>query len=695
MGFKRDKIALRIDRTLAGKWYSSLLWLVGVCFSVLLIFTLGVWAYYWFHGYHHRYGFFTFFRRVLIVFLDPGSVWSVNDFYTLDQGERDPNCFAIVLAMLGMILFIGMFISLLSNTLERRAEKLRNGNIDYKVKDHIVIIGFNDLVPMLVEQLLTEEKGASYIIIQSCVPAEEVRRKVFAETDDSLEKKVLFLYARRDSKEELKKLNTMYARKVYILGDADEEERDSYNIDCLSTIIEIHKGCKVAPKELVKFYVMFQCQTTYAAFQTNDLSQEWRTYIDFRPFNFYEDWAHRILVKRSWGRTLKDNREILYPSLFPVSMPGGETPDYVHVIIVGMNKMGRALGVEIAQLLHFPGSFDEKGDVIPGRKTIVTFIDKEADEKMNRFRNQYRHYFQLSSCRYYEKADGLLKETILPPTNGLGVKDSELDYLDVEFEFIKSSVFDPLVQQYISSCASDNKQHLSLAICFADSSRSLETAMYLPDNVYDRNTTIFVRQANSSALLASLGCKDNGATGYRRYASLYPFGMLDCSLENDDEFYVWMARLVKWEYDKDRKENQGIAVPDERKLKDNWHDSPVALLWSNMYAALSIYPKLYALGINPAADFDLSADQVKKLTILEHARWNMEKLMLGYRRCTAVEFEEIRGSKDRRNEYKARFVHSLIVPFSQLSKGDKEYDSNIVSSIPKVLKRAKAIYAND
>ncbi len=46
---------------------------------------------------------------------------------------------------------------------------------------------------------------------------------------------------------------------------------------------------------MIPFTVMFEYQTTFAAFQLTDLSVEWRKYIEFHPFNFYEEWAKKLL----------------------------------------------------------------------------------------------------------------------------------------------------------------------------------------------------------------------------------------------------------------------------------------------------------------------------------------------------------------------------------------------------------------
>lgn len=101
---------------------------------------------------------------------------------------------------------------------------------------------------------------------------------------------------------------------------------------------------------MIPFTVMFEYQTTFAAFQLTDLSVEWRKYIEFHPFNFYEEWAKKLLVSRCYN---KGDKPIIYPSLdrVPITEDSSKT---VRFVIIGMSRMGIALGVEAAHLLHFP-----------------------------------------------------------------------------------------------------------------------------------------------------------------------------------------------------------------------------------------------------------------------------------------------------------------------------------------------------
>jgi hypothetical protein len=75
---------------------------------------------------------------------------------------------------------------------------------------------------------------------------------------------------------------------------------------------------------------------------------------------------------------------------------------------------------------------------------------------------------------------------------------------------------------------------------------------------------------------------------------------------------------------------------------------------------------------------------------MEHNRWNIEELLLGYRPVSKTEDEEIDKDKSRKKYWKKRFVHYDIRPYDELkedAEGRKasKYDEVIVASLPLIL----------
>ncbi|WP_455657801.1 hypothetical protein [Phocaeicola sp.] len=655
---------LRFDRTFSGHGRTQFAWLVGV----LLLFFGFIYLISWFFSFPEptdtpssNSGTEVPMGRLLqliCLFIDPGSVANV---------PAELRWFSLIVAIMGLLLFTGLLISVVSNMLERHVERYREGNISYPLEKHVVIIGFDEMVPMLVLQICTDPQYEDcYILIQSVQPSSEVRNRIHTVLDTELEKRVLVLHAQRNSTEELEKLYTTSAREIFLIGESNEYDHDSLNIDSLQKIVAIHRKKPNCPRITVS--VLFEYQTTYAAFQVSDLAEEWRKQIDFHPFNFYEEWAKKLLVKRHYG---EENAKVEYPALDrePITW---ESDRYVHFVIIGMSRMGVALGVEAAHLLHFPNFCRDKR-----LKSRITFIDADADKEMNFFRGRYRHYFDLS-LSYYRDMEQIEKvHTILPNQ----VYGKEVNFLDIEFEFIKGRAETPEIQQLLVQWAKDPQQELSIAICLNFPPQSMAMGLYLPDVIYDQNIPVFIRQETSSALLDMLNNRIKKES-LNRYSHVYPFGMLTNCFDLD-RHSARRAQLVNYIYDfKNKYKSSPAACPSESELLDGWNKLQVALQWSNLYCADSVDLKLRSLGFGTTSPLRLTTEQIELMAEVEHNRWNMEKLLLGYRKPTPEEEEKCKDNAVRKEYKTKRFVHTDIRPYYQLEEGTKEYDRCISECLP-------------
>lgn len=655
---------LRFDRTFSGHGRTQFAWLVGV----LLLFFGFIYLISWFFSFPEptdtpssNSGTEVPMGRLLqliCLFIDPGSVANV---------PAELRWFSLIVAIMGLLLFTGLLISVVSNMLERHVERYREGNISYPLEKHVVIIGFDEMVPMLVLQICTDPQYEDcYILIQSVQPSSEVRNRIHTVLDTELEKRVLVLHAQRNSTEELEKLYTTSAREIFLIGESNEYDHDSLNIDSLQKIVAIHRKKPNCPRITVS--VLFEYQTTYAAFQVSDLAEEWRKQIDFHPFNFYEEWAKKLLVKRHYG---EENAKVEYPALDrePITW---ESDRYVHFVIIGMSRMGVALGVEAAHLLHFPNFCRDKR-----LKSRITFIDADADKEMNFFRGRYRHYFDLS-LSYYRDMEQIEKvHTILPNQ----IYGKEVNFLDIEFEFIKGQAETPEIQQLLAQWAKDPQQELSIAICLNFPPQSMAMGLYLPDVIYDQNIPVFIRQETSSALLDMLNNRIKKES-LNRYSHVYPFGMLTNCFDLD-RHSARRAQLVNYIYDfKNKYKSSPAACPSESELLDGWNKLQVALQWSNLYCADSVDLKLRSLGFGTTSPLRLTTEQIELMAEVEHNRWNMEKLLLGYRKPTPEEEEKCKDNAVRKEYKTKRFVHTDIRPYYQLEEGTKEYDRCISGCLP-------------
>ena len=86
----------------------------------------------------------TVWWKIYYLFVDAGNQISI---------AKGPRLVGLVVGTLGSIFLSGLLISTITNAFERQSDKWRNGFSYYKLKDHIVIIGSDQMVQGLVNQL--------------------------------------------------------------------------------------------------------------------------------------------------------------------------------------------------------------------------------------------------------------------------------------------------------------------------------------------------------------------------------------------------------------------------------------------------------------------------------------------------------------------------------------------------------------
>lgn len=645
---------LSFDRSFSERGTRQLVWLTGAVVAVFVVLFC-VSLFFPFEEIPEEDQVMGRFLRMVTLFIDPGAV---------EKLRESTHVFGIVVAICGLLMMTGMFISVLTNMLDVRVDRVRNGETCYNLSNHVVIIGMDNLVPSLVEQICRSDKfQGSYVLVQSTMDAEEVRSRIHNVLDKDVEPRVIIYRGKRNSKEDLRKLNVTKAKSVFITGESGEDDRDSMNLEAMRIIAEIcgneRNDDMTTPLPVA---VQFEYQTTFSAFQVTDLAGQWREHIDFYPFNFYESWAKKVFVSHCY---MHDNTRIEYPLLDrePITYDSEKT---VHLIILGMSRMGVAMGTFAAQLLHFPNFCRDHS-----KKSRITFIDANADREMDFFRNRYRGLFEISSASYKDFSQDVPVENVVPPTYFTG---KNADFLDIEFEFIKGNVESTSIQNYLRDVVKDDNCLTSLFVCLKEPSLNMVVALSLPNEVYENAIPVYVRLKSSEALLTMLNQSGNSGI-YSKYSHLYPFGMLENCYDLDYD-KIELAQWINYSY----------ASPTEEDTPQSlWRKLPFALQWSNFYTAYSKDFKLRSF--KNVLQGNVSDTDIECLCMVEHNRWCVEKLLLGFRKPHKEEQEIInRGGmiKDGDKEikvarwYKNRYVHNDLVPNEQLEKESITHDRDVI-----------------
>lgn len=126
------------------------------------------------------------------------------------------------------------------------------------------------------------------------------------------------------------------------------------------------------------------------------------------------------------------------------------------------------------------------------------------------------------------------------------------------------------------------------------------------------------------------------------------------------------------------------------KAETFWDKLTVAEKWSNLYFAYSIAYKQQSLQAMEAEGVT-EKQRIEAVSIAEHNRWNVEKLLMGYRKPKTS--EDLYMAPDERvaeqlANNKRLFIHAQIRPFEELTEPMKQLDREFVQYIPWLIEMA-------
>lgn len=680
--------------------------------------------------------------------------------------------FTGLIAVSGIILLNGVLISTLTNWFERRKEQWANGDIRYKsfrvffkldkfsVNKIAVVIGASENAPTIIKNLLdgkgeTKKGRPYYVVLLTNGKVKEVRDRIASYLNEEDSERLVIYNGQLDSVEEVNHIPIELATEIYVLGeengigDDSASYHDTQNMKCVHNIASYLTQNQILRRIICR--VQFEYQTTYSVFQFSDLPDNIKEHLVFIPFNRYENWAQAVFVDSEYSEKSKADNEQRIIKYTPLDGSGisVDSDKNVHLIVVGMTKMGIAVAIQAAQIAHYP-NFKIDGD--NPHRTKITFIDPDAENEMNFFMGRYQNLFNLARHRYLDLSGreyAFNTEWIDPLLN----ERSEYTYLgpnflDIEWEFIKGSVEQPGVQEYLRQSAEeayscvdhgnaycDGKSLLTIAICNKFSNEAIAEGIYMPANVYDKAQQILVYQPESSEILYNLYFAEKNNIS-KRYSKLRPFGMQNADFTINKASY-YCAMLCNYVYfskpfgtiSNDTSNKLDDIVNDIRKeivictsargtkefmrpARDAWKTLSIFNKWSNKYLSNSFKTKLRSIGYT--CDKYLCGKNLieqkmesckKSMAECEHNRWNTQQLLMGLRAYTENENNEYitilnnegtgKAKRFKKSKQNGREKSHLdIRSYSRLAEDDPQnhlYDEVFNACIPEILAVVESI----
>ena len=433
-------------------------------------------------------------------------------------------------------------------------------------------------------------------------------------------------------------------------------------------------------------HLLLHDKVTLWLLQTLDLYPEIHKKFELYAFTMEDQWAKNVFCGLGKGA--------VYPPLDREKIDTASNKT-VHLVIAGFSDLGESMALHAALIAHFPNYVRNQT-----LRTRITIVDKAMTAKKDAFTQRYANLFEHS---YYRCID-LMQHSMTLYHEPL-YHSSREDFVDVEWEFVDGDFYDPLLQHKLQLWADNKEQLLTLALCDTDLSNNFNRAFALPKNFYQNEITVLVA-TESSAMLE----KVRETEGYH---NLYPIGMDYCGYDIRLPLLQMAKRLNYFYTCSYGQDGTPTDMPTE-KVEAAWRKLlTFSMRYSNLYNVMTVATKMRSLG-HEEKDWDkfyaLTQDEIETLSAVEHNRWSVERLILGFRPPTDMEREEIRENieafitaqktgttapeQDLKNIYKKKKIHYDLCSYRELRE-DKTgqnvqlYDYDLTACIPLIAQSFK------
>ena len=438
-----------------------------------------------------------------------------------------------------------------------------------------------------------------------------------------------------------------------ISGDS-EVEADYEVLSLIPQLIDNYDVALHSGKKLL-CHLLVQSQQTLLMLQTTDFCEAIREKIDIYPFMMSEVWSRNIVLDYE-----------------PITI---QSERHVHLVVFGMDDMAEMIAIQAAHVAHYPNYVRNHS-----LRTRITMIDANAQQKSEVFMKRYRHLFDNS----YYRIVNLSEEKGVVEFHKPMYEGRREDFVDVEWEFVETENCNAEVNEKLELWAKDERQLLTVVLATQDGNRNICDALRLPDVLYRYNNQVYVYSQKEISFM--------------NYPNLHVIGMVDKGYDVELPL-VRMAKNVNYIYDLCYEENDmqwngqmyyAVEI-DDAKREISWSNLKTVKRMSSIYNAMTIPTKMRSVGLEEndwKQFYDITQHEIEILAQVEHNRWSIEELILGFRPCTDAEQDIIAADvKKQKDAFKAKNVHYDLRAYGELrhdgtGKPVQVYDLCLSSCLP-------------
>ncbi len=415
-----------------------------------------------------------------------------------------------------------------------------------------------------------------------------------------------------------------------------------------------------------KVHLMLVTPEALMMVRRNGFSQELGQHFDILPFSLPDEWSRKVRLDYQPIDKLSEKR--------------------AHLVIFGSGAEAELIAINAALSSHFPNYIRDNK-----LRTRITLISPKALEMAQDMTRRYPALFDNSHYRMIdiEKGAGVISshKPMYP--------DRE-EFVDVEWEFVRGDAFSSIVRDKLEFWRHDPKQLLTLAIAQGESMENLCIARELSARGSQPIVPTYVWINDDDSLRAiNINFEDLGWILIGSAARGYDV--------NDP--LIEMAKRINYVYTMAYEDNKDygydsqslmpiftIEIDDLRK-EQLWQQLPMAKRMSSIYNAMAIPQKLRSVGLEPENldhFHDLTAQEIAIMSEVEHNRWSVEELILGYRPCTDSEQEAIRKDISLKKVYRDQKIHYDLRAYSDLradatGRSSQIYDTCLSAALPLII----------
>lgn len=426
---------------------------------------------------------------------------------------------------------------------------------------------------------------------------------------------------------------------------------------------ETNNGKRLQCHLLVRSYALLH------TIRLNGFRKEIEKNLDVNAFTMEDQWGQSV--------ALSLDRE-------PITKQSEKT---VHLVIFGMSEVAEQVAINAAHVCHFP-NYLQKGHLL---RTRITVVDDVAIEKSIVWTQRYKYLFD--NC-FYRLVDTKKQPAVTAISRPM-YKDRE-DFVDIEWEFVSASPYDELLRDKITQWSVNQSQLLTIVFANDHLDEDFNNALHLPESIVSAKVPVYVYMHSNEALSQ---INHSGNT-----PNLIPFGMVDHGYDVNIPI-VKMAKNVNYVYNRCYEENDkdwnghlrfSVDIEDGEKER-LWTERSGIKRMSNIYNAMTIGVKMRSMGFKDNEwdkFYDMSKEDIETMAEVEHNRWSVEELILGWRPCTDSEQREVEADVDMKDILKQRKIHYDLRAYNDLrpdgtGRPVQVYDRCLSACIPLIAKECK------